>query len=115
MGAPKNSVFIKVDRDKENGITAKKLDIDVSTLTPNAILTSPIFGFGELIPEMHDGTKPVNTESDYNKIKENQKLDKDIESFLTNERMKHFNDLLNADKNEKSRKSKNRIRRINCS
>ncbi len=97
LGAPKNSIFIKVDRDKEHGIRVKKLDIDISTLSPNSILTSPIFGFGSLTPEMHDGSKPVKTNSDFQKIIEAEKLDKEIEKFLTDERKKRFNNLLNSD------------------
>ncbi len=98
LGAPKNSIFIKVDRDKEHGIRVKKLDIDISTLSPNSILTSPIFGFGSLTPEMHDGSKPVKTNSDFQKIIEDEKLDKEIEKFLTDERKKRFNNLLNSNK-----------------
>ncbi len=48
LGAPKNSVFIKVERDEKNGITAEKIDIDISKLTPNSILTSPVFGFDDI-------------------------------------------------------------------
>ncbi len=97
LGAPKNSVFIKVDRDKEKGITAEKLDIDVSILSPNSILTSPIFGFQTLIPKMHDGTKFIQTESNYNRILENEKEDKEIEKYLSKERMERFNIIKNSD------------------
>ena len=45
LGAPKNSVIINVSRTREEGIKAELLDIDFSVLTPNAILSSPIFGF----------------------------------------------------------------------
>ena len=51
LGAPKNSVIINVSRTREHGIKAELLDIDFSVLTPNAILSSPIFGFQDLIPE----------------------------------------------------------------
>ena len=97
LGAPKNSVFIKVDRDKENGITAEKLDIDVSILTPNSILTSPIFGFDSLVPAMHDGTKFIKTENSYSKIVENEKKDKEIEEYLSIERMERFNEIINSE------------------
>lgn len=97
LGAPKNSVFIKVNRDKEKGITAEKLDIDISTLSPNSILTSPIFGFQSLIPEMHDGTKFIQTESDYNKILKNEKEDKEIEEYLSKDRKERFNKIKNSD------------------
>ncbi len=96
LGAPKNSVFITVDRKKEEGITAQVLDIDVSTLLPNSILTSPLFGFQTIIPTMHDGTKFIETEDDYQKILENKKIDAEIEQFLNKERMEKFMEILNS-------------------
>jgi len=97
LGAPKNSIFIKVDRNKEDGITAEILDIDISTLSPISILTSPIFGFLSIIPEMHDGTKFIETEKYYDKIQENKNIDVEIEKYLSKERMEKFNKILNSD------------------
>ncbi len=48
LGAPENTVIINIQRTENKGITAKKLDIDVSKLTPNSILTSPVFGFEDI-------------------------------------------------------------------
>jgi len=96
LGAPKNSVFIKVDRNKEQGITAEILDIDISTLSPTSILTSPIFGFLSIIPEMHDGTKFIETEKYYDKIQENKNIDKEIEAYLSKERMERFAQILKS-------------------
>lgn len=54
LGLPKlvKSVVLTVDRNKEEGITIdrKDDDFDIYRLNPNAILTSPIFGFQELYP-----------------------------------------------------------------
>ncbi|MCU0348416.1 MAG: AAA family ATPase, partial [Saprospiraceae bacterium] len=44
LGAPAGSVFLTVRRNKEEGITVHRINMDVSELTPNLILTSPIFG-----------------------------------------------------------------------
>jgi uncharacterized protein (TIGR02646 family) len=73
LGAPKNSVFIKIDRNKEQGITAEILDIDVSTLTPNSILTSPILGFDDIISKEAD-VDDISTEDDYNEIQRTKSL-----------------------------------------
>ncbi|WP_343560891.1 AAA family ATPase [Sphingobacterium sp.] len=65
LGAPSNSIFINVTKNEKNEICAKKLDIDISNLLPNTILTSPIFNFEELINENHDHTQPLITEDDF--------------------------------------------------
>lgn len=43
LGAPKNSVFLKVKRNKATGIKLERIDIEIKNLLPNSILTSPIF------------------------------------------------------------------------
>lgn len=65
LGAPLNSIFINVYKDSENKICASKLDIDISSLLPNTILTSPIFDFHELISENHHQEERLVTEDDY--------------------------------------------------
>jgi len=66
LGAPPNSIFVNVQRDEENRICAKKLDIEIVNLLPNSILSSPIFGFDELINKNHDPQEGLMTEDDYN-------------------------------------------------
>lgn len=66
LGAPENSIIINVDRDKENGITAKVLDVDFKNLTPNSILTSPIFNFRSIIPNSNKDLEDLVTDDDYN-------------------------------------------------
>lgn len=53
LGAPKETVILKVDRTEDKGVVVEKLDIDISVLQPNAILTSPIFGFRDILAESH--------------------------------------------------------------
>lgn len=66
LGAPENSLFINIYKDRKFQICAKKIDIDISNLLPNTILTSPIFDFDELINENHNPTDSLVTEDDYN-------------------------------------------------
>lgn len=66
LGAPKNSVFINVYKDENENICANKLDIDITSWLPNSLLTSPLFGFDELINANHVSGEKLNTENDYN-------------------------------------------------
>lgn len=68
LGAPKNSTIIKVNRSIEEGITAEKLDIDISNLTPNLILTSPIFDMESISSVSKDNVHNIRTEDDYDKL-----------------------------------------------
>lgn len=65
LGAPKESIFYKVERTVADGITASLLDIDISDLLPNTILSSPLFGFDEIIQKNHDHSSLLRTENDY--------------------------------------------------
>ncbi len=67
LGAPENAVFLKVLRTKEEGITVHHLDnIEVRSLTPNTLLSSPIFDFDEIIGDHHKkDTQRLVTESSY--------------------------------------------------
>ena len=94
LGAPKNSVIINVTRTLEEGIKAELLDIDFSVLTPNAILSSPIFGFQDLIPESKSDDKMIRTEDTYKEVLFNDQLDKQISEYLTEDNQKELLDLL---------------------
>jgi predicted ATP-binding protein involved in virulence len=94
LGAPTNSVIINVTRTKEEGIQAKLLDIDFSVLTPNTILSSPIFGFQDLIPDSKSNEKMVRTEDTYKEVLFHDQLDKQIDEFLTDDRKQELLDLL---------------------
>ena len=75
LGAPKNAVFLKVDRTPEEGITCERIDIDVTNLTPNLILTSPIFRFDEIITdEAKNNISEVRTEDSYEELMNNKAL-----------------------------------------
>jgi predicted ATP-binding protein involved in virulence len=94
LGAPENSVIINVSRTREYGIKAELLDIDFSVLTPNAILSSPIFGFQDLIPESKSDDKMIRTEDTFQEVEFNDQLKKNINQFLTKERQEELLKLL---------------------
>ncbi len=61
LGAPKEMIIINVNRTEEEGITAKILDVDFQNLTPEDILSSPIFGFDDFIPASNENLEAINT------------------------------------------------------
>ena len=76
MGAPKNSVFFTVDRTEEEGTTIQQLkDIDVSNLSANILLSSPLFEVSLLskVAEAEGKSQEYRTESDYKEYDENVK------------------------------------------
>ncbi len=78
LGAPKESIVLTVHRTEETGITVERLDIDFSKLLPNAILTSPIFGFDDIIPESAENIADVETEDSYDAAVANERLKKKL-------------------------------------
>ena len=94
VGKDTKAAIINVSRTREEGIKAELLDIDFSVLTPNAILSSPIFGFQDLIPESKSDDKMVRTEDTFQEVKFNDQLKKNINEFLTEDKQKELLDLL---------------------
>lgn len=73
LGAPEKSIFLKIDRSTDNGITIKrlkKLERDVKYLMPNSIFTSEIFGFNEIESEYNPRIDAIRTEDNYDEIQE---------------------------------------------
>ncbi|CAA6803031.1 MAG: Unknown protein, partial [uncultured Aureispira sp.] len=100
LGAPKETVILNVEKpSSREGIKVRKLDIDVTTLTPNTILTSPIFGFEGIISDAHDENEPLYTEETYNDVLFEKHLDKKLEDFAKNSAV-DLDDLLNSSAND---------------
>ena len=82
LGAPKNSVILKVSRTKEEGITIQKVDIDLKTLTPNLLLTSGVFDMDDIFSsQLGDDLTEVRTEDTFEKMEENDDVDKYLKEF----------------------------------
>ena len=94
VGKDTKAAIINVSRTRKDGIKAELLDIDFSVLTPNAILSSPIFGFQDLIPESKSDDKMIRTEDTYKEVLFNDQLDKQISEYLTEDNQKELLDLL---------------------
>lgn len=82
LGAPDGSVFLTVNRSKEHGITIEKLEINIEDLTPNLILSSPIFGFTDIFPAVHDSSKRIRSEDTMEEVTETDQLMEELKSFI---------------------------------
>ena len=79
LGAPKNSCFFKVEREKETGIEIINLnDIDVYHLMPNTLLTSDLFGMNSLFSRTQKSGKQIRTEQHYKDIALNDEVKKEL-------------------------------------
>lgn len=96
LGIPENSdiVLLNVTRTSASGIEIERLDVDFSVLTPNAILTSPIFGFKDLIPSSKPIDKIIQTTSNFDDILLQGAFKDDLNSFLTPEKQKELINIL---------------------
>lgn len=85
LGAPRGSLIFKIDRNPDDGVVMTRLDqiINLEDLLPNTILTSPIFGFDDLIPKSHSEENFIRTENTYNDIQFNDRLKNEINEFIT--------------------------------
>jgi hypothetical protein len=88
LGAPKGSCIFKVERNSINGVTVQRLDdkLILGDLLPNTILTSPIFGLDDIVPNSHDGNNTVRTETTYKDVEFNDEVKRKINDFLTDEK-----------------------------
>ncbi len=96
LGVPANSVIINVMRTQELGIQAHLLDIDFSTLTPDTILSSPIFGFQDLVPKSKSPTKIMRSEKRFKDIALNDQFKENINEYLSEESQEELLKLINA-------------------
>jgi predicted ATPase len=87
LGAPHNSIILKINRSNEDGVTIERLDemVEFDTLLPNTILSSPIFGFQELIPNGKSPSQFVRVETTYNEVQKNNLQQAQITQLLSNE------------------------------
>lgn len=81
LGAPPNSVFLKVTRDRKKGIEVQKLDIDIKNLLPNTILTSAIFDMDNITQRNHEDLAAVRTEDNFNEVLENDQVREKLKQF----------------------------------
>ncbi len=98
LGAPKNSSIFKVDRTSEDGVLIRRLDyqLEIGDLLPNTILTSPIFGFADIVPESHDPSNLVRTEDNFSELQFNDQVKEKIQDFITDRKEQELIDLFKS-------------------
>ena len=86
LGAPENSVFLKVVRNKEEGIRIERLDIDIKNLLPNTILTSPLFDLEKITQRNIRDISEARTEDTYDQMKKNDEIGARPKAFEESDR-----------------------------
>ncbi len=98
LGAPKDSVFLTVHRTKEQGIMIDRLidlEQEISKLTPNLLLNSPIFGYAEIFSSNYKtGAEIYTAASTYELTLENQ-VQEELMNNLSPEKQAELKRLLN--------------------
>lgn len=84
LGAPPGSVFLKVTRTEEEGTTVEKLEMDVTRLLPNALLTSPLFDLEDISNSHKASLAEVNTDDDYRSIEWRRQRNERLKQSLQN-------------------------------
>lgn len=80
LGAPKDTVLLKVTRTKQAGIRIERVDVDFKNLLPHHILTSPIFDLDDdIIPEANERLSDMKTLDNYYKSLEVDEIMDDLE------------------------------------
>lgn len=84
LGAPDNSIFIKVSNTLKDGIMIerlKKLEKEIKYLTPNTILTSDIFDFDFMENLEEDEFENLYLEDNYEDIQKNIEVDEQLKNI----------------------------------
>lgn len=81
LGAESNTVILKVNRTKAEGIKIEKVDIELKNLTPNLVLTSGIFDMEDFILVQNEDISEVRTEDSMTEKLENDKVEKYLHEF----------------------------------
>lgn len=83
LGAPENSIFLKVERSFEDGIKCRKVDINIKELMPNALYTSPLFDMDNITNVNIKSLAEVETTDDYKEIEAQKIMKNKIDKFET--------------------------------
>lgn len=81
LGAPHNSVVLKVTRTKEEGVKIERVDVDLKYLTPNLILTSGIFDMDDVLSVENDDLTKTRTEDTFEEMKHNDEVEDYLAEF----------------------------------
>ena len=88
LGAPAHSVFLKVTRNKADGIQLEQLNIEIKNLLPNSILTSPIFDLdgSEITQKNNQKVDDIRMEDTYDEIESVDQIKARLKAFEESDR-----------------------------
>ncbi|AYQ34860.1 AAA family ATPase [Runella sp. SP2] len=86
LGAPTNSVVLKVNRTKEEGIKIEHIKINLKYLTPNLLLTSGIFDMEDVLSVNNDDITKTRTEDLFEEMKHNDEVERYLAEFEASNR-----------------------------
>lgn len=79
LAATKTDKVFVVQKDPSLGIICKEFDdIEINQLTPNTLLTSPIFGMESIFSDYQNEPTAIRTEKSWKEIKFNQKVKEEL-------------------------------------
>jgi len=81
LGVPEKSVFLKVLRTMENGIFIERKNVSVRNLTPDTLLSSPLFDLEEITHIDAKDISDVRTDGTWQKIELNDKIKAALRDF----------------------------------
>jgi len=97
FGAPSKSIFIKVNKTYEQGITVERINLDFENLSPNIILSSPLFDT-PILSVLNRNQEEFATDEDYIKWYAYDALKKELKQ--KEEKRKELFNLLNSKVND---------------
>lgn len=81
LGAPEQSVFLKVNRSHEKGITIERIDMQIQNLLPNILLTSSLFDMDKITQINNENLADVRTEDNMDDMVSNQEREARLRDF----------------------------------
>lgn len=99
LGAPSNTMIFVMQND-DGHINIERMDDKVMfrKILPNAIFSSPIFGFDDLLPISKEGDSIPYLEDDYKEINQLESMNNRIKEFLNNDKQRELFNLFNSSK-----------------
>ncbi len=100
LGAPKNSVLLRVNRSVKSGIMVERLiemEEKLKNFTPNLLLSSPVFGLRDIFSEQHHGNASILTEETYDELKLNEAVAKRLHANASDpDQQRLYEDFMNS-------------------
>jgi predicted ATPase len=81
LGAPHNSVILKVKRNEKDGVDVERVAIDLKYLTPNILLTSGVFDMEDFVSVQNDDLSKTRTENSAAAMQQNDEVEAYLKAF----------------------------------